>query len=462
MDSRTERVSYLGQETAKKIDEELMGPLGFSVDQLMELAGLSVATSIADAYPLPSFGRVLVLAGPGNNGGDGLVAARHLHHFGYRITVCYPKRTERQLYYGLVTQCQSLGINFIESDQVLNSSLSSQADIILDALFGFSFKGKPRPPFDALIQAMSPPENPPPVVSVDVPSGWDVEDGDVAGNGLRPDMLISLTAPKEAARKFTGNFHYLGGRFVPPEILAKYELKLPSYPGTAQCVRLSTESRSPSDVAAMRMHYGAAGKDLDESSAALDPLNQFSAWFEDAKASGAREPNAMALATVGPDNAPSLRMVLLKGISSSGLTFYTNYGSRKGKELESNPSVAVTFFWEALERQVRFEGCVEPLPDHESDAYWNSRPWAHQIGALASRQSEVVIEGRRELEDREEAMAKAYPEGGPTPPRPSGWGGFLVRPHVIEFWQGRPSRLHDRLRYSKQEGGEWKIERLSP
>mmetsp|Transcript_34265 Transcript_34265/g.74947 ORF Transcript_34265/g.74947 Transcript_34265/m.74947 type:complete len:222 (+) Transcript_34265:294-959(+) len=214
-----------------------MGPLGFSVDQLMELAGLSVACSLAEVYPSTSHPKVLIIAGPGNNGGDGLVAARHLHHFGYTPTICYPKPTDKVLYNGLVTQCKSLRIPFITAEELLAQPIGA-FDVVLDAMFGFSFKGDPRPPFAAILNALKPPANPPPIVSVDIPSGWQVEQGDVDGGGLRPDMLVSLTAPKECARTFEGPHHFLGGRFVPPEIATKYSLKLPAYPGTAMCVRI--------------------------------------------------------------------------------------------------------------------------------------------------------------------------------------------------------------------------------
>ena len=249
-----------GQKAAQELDEDLMGPLGFSVDQLMELAGLSVASAVATEYSSTDFPRVLVLAGPGNNGGDGLVAARHLHHFGYTVTCCYPKRTDKQLYHNLVTQCTSLQIPFKEVDEVLAQPLSAQSDIVIDALFGFSFKGTPRPPFDGLIKAMVKSKDGksgesggggggassgedratqrPVIVAVDVPSGWDLEQGDVSSSGLSPDMLISLTSPKICARFFNGAHHYLGGRFVPPQIIEKYNLKLPAYPGVSQCVRI--------------------------------------------------------------------------------------------------------------------------------------------------------------------------------------------------------------------------------
>lgn len=439
---------------------------GFSIDQLMELAGLSVASAVATEYPVASHGRVLVLAGPGNNGGDGLVAARHLCHFGYSVSICYPKPTNKPLYQGLVTQCQALGIDFKNHGDVLAHPLSTSWDVVIDALFGFSFKGPLREPFDALITAMSPPASPPPIVAVDIPSGWDVEHGDNSGVGLRPDMLVSLTTPKLCARWFTGQHHYLGGRFVPPFIVDKYELRLPPYPGSAQCVRIGPEGgeketkaqKSPS-VADMRLSYTAGL--LLESTAAEDPWSQFSEWFESARQAGLREPNAMALASCSGD-APSVRFVLMKGFGPRGIVFFTNYDSRKGMELESNPNAAATFWWDPVERQVRFEGKVERLPADESDAYWDSRPWEHQVGGLASRQSSVVAGGREELEKRLEEAEAAHPRSDGPVPRPSHWGGYVLRPKLVEFWQGRPSRLHDRLRYTMTEGGSWQMERLAP
>jgi NAD(P)H-hydrate epimerase len=237
------QITYLGQDEATKVDEELMGPLGFSVDQLMELAGLSVASAVAAEYPVHSHSRVLIIAGPGNNGGDGLVAARHLYHFGYKPQVCYPKQTKKPLYEGLVTQLKSLYIPFIEAEQLQQQPLQESYDVVLDAMFGFSFKGEPRPPFDTLIQMLTPKASPPPVASVDIPSGWHVENGDESGSGIQPEMLISLTTPKKAAKNFHGKHHYLGGRFVPPAIKDKYKLHLPKYPGTAQCVKLNGSSK---------------------------------------------------------------------------------------------------------------------------------------------------------------------------------------------------------------------------
>jgi len=219
---------------ASAIDEELFQ--SFSVDSLMELAGLSVAAAIADAYPKSSHMRPLVVCGPGNNGGDGLVAARHLWHFGYRPSIVYPKRPQTPLSVNLARQVEDLGIPLLHE---MPNQMDEQHDVIVDAVFGFSFKaGGLRAPFDAIIPRMK--SSKLPLVSVDVPSGWDVNDGP-AGDGadLEPDVLISLTGPKLCAAKFTGSRHYLGGRFVPPSILAKYGFAQPAFPGTEQVVRLS-------------------------------------------------------------------------------------------------------------------------------------------------------------------------------------------------------------------------------
>ena len=218
-----------------------MGPtLGFQLEQLMELAGLSVACAVHDVFPARRHPRVLALCGPGNNGGDGLVAARHLHHFGYDVDVCYAKPTDRPIFRGLQAQCQALGLPFLEAGEAARRLPRGEEeyDVVLDALFGFSFRGAPRPPFDALLSAMRPEISPPPIVSVDVPSGWDVDCGDTTGDGIRPQCLVSLSAPKLCAASFTGEHHFLGGRFVPPALAEKYGLCLPPFPGATQCVRL--------------------------------------------------------------------------------------------------------------------------------------------------------------------------------------------------------------------------------
>ena len=196
---------------------------------------------------------------------------------------------------------------------------------------------------------------------------------------------------------------------------------------------------------------------LLEAQAAADPLAQFRRWFDDALAGEIYEPNAMALATVGPDGQPSLRMVLLKDFDVRGFVFYTNLESRKAGELASNAKASLLFWWDRLHRQVRIEGTVSPVSDGEADAYFASRPHGSLIGAVASPQSRV-IDGRDALEARVAALAAQYPE---DVPRPKHWSGYRVEPTGFEFWQGRRSRLHDRLRYNRS-GQDWRIERLAP
>jgi pyridoxamine 5'-phosphate oxidase len=210
-------------------------------------------------------------------------------------------------------------------------------------------------------------------------------------------------------------------------------------------------------IAAMRVAYGTRG--LAEGDLAATWLEQFRRWFAEADAAALPEPNAMVLATAGPDGAPSQRTVLLKGLDESGLVFFTHYTSRKGGELAANPRACALFPWHALHRQVIVEGRATPVADAESDAYWASRPWGSRIGALASAQSRV-IDGRAPLEAERDRLAAAYPEGGPVP-RPPTWGGLRLAPSVVEFWQGRPDRLHDRLRFRHTPDG-WVVERLAP
>lgn len=207
----------------------------------------------------------------------------------------------------------------------------------------------------------------------------------------------------------------------------------------------------------LRKEYMQRG--LDESDVDADPFRQFATWFDEARAASPVEPNAMALATVGADGRPSLRMVLLKGADERGFVFYTNYESRKGRELADTPWAALTFFWPEMERQIRIEGRVEPVSAEESDAYFHSRPVGSQLSASASHQSEVIA-GREELEQRVAALSAQYHDQ--EIPRPENWGGFRVIPDAIEFWQGRANRLHDRLRYRLLASGGWQIERLSP
>ncbi|PIK60700.1 putative NAD(P)H-hydrate epimerase-like [Apostichopus japonicus] len=234
-------VKYLGQEEAQNIDQELFNEYRFSVDQLMELAGLSCAVAIATCYPHDAVkkaeSRVLVCAGPGNNGGDGLVCARHLKLFGYQPSIFYPKRPSKPLFQGLVTQCTSMNIPFI-TELPSPETVSSTYGLVVDALFGFSFKGDVRAPFGEVLTTLK--SLSVPICSIDVPSGWNVEKGNP--DGLQPDFLISLTAPKMCARLFRGRYHYLGGRFVPQSLAEKYQLNLPEYPGTECIVRLPDQS----------------------------------------------------------------------------------------------------------------------------------------------------------------------------------------------------------------------------
>lgn len=229
-------VKLLGQEEAINIDLELFNEYKFSVDQLMELAGLSCAHAIAKSYP--GGGNVLICCGPGNNGGDGLVAARHLELLGYSPRILYPKRTDKELYKNLVNQCTMMDIPFL--DTLPNqAALDADYSLIVDALFGFSFHPPVRESFLPLLTALS--RSTTPIASVDIPSGWSVEDGppkDEETPCLQPDLLISLTAPKKCAKFFTGSNHYLGGRFVPARLAEKYELDLPLYPGVDSCVKL--------------------------------------------------------------------------------------------------------------------------------------------------------------------------------------------------------------------------------
>lgn len=237
-------ISYLKQDVAQKIDKELFDDYKFSVDQLMELAGLSVATAAARTYPLNMSGNknVLVIAGPGNNGGDGLVAARHLKLFGYTPTIYYPKKTDKELFNNLVTQCKKMGIEFVNELPSKDKNFA----VIIDSLFGFSFKPPVKeelqPAMKYLLETKSP------VCSVDVPSGWPIDgfDDDLqASNGsefVQPDCLVSLMAPKICSKQFRGKNHWLGGRFCPDAVIEKYELSLPDFPETDVIVQLSGKS----------------------------------------------------------------------------------------------------------------------------------------------------------------------------------------------------------------------------
>lgn len=197
---------------------------------------------------------------------------------------------------------------------------------------------------------------------------------------------------------------------------------------------------------------------LDEKDVEKNPITQFEKWMFEALESQIPEPNAMTLATVDAKGKPHTRVVLLKEVDTKGFVFYTNYASDKGKELAANPYASLCFMWLELERQVRIDGKVEKIPNEESEAYFKQRPYKSQLGALASNQSEVV-ESREFLEKKFAALEAKYPEG--KVPKPETWGGYRVIPEAIEFWQGRRSRLHDRVKY-ELDGGKWNIKRLSP
>ncbi len=211
-------------------------------------------------------------------------------------------------------------------------------------------------------------------------------------------------------------------------------------------------------LADLRKDYSLAG--LLEKDLAKDPFRQFEKWFQEAEAAKLVEPNAMTLATTGSDGRPSARTVLLKGLDGRGFVFYSNYDSRKGRELAHIPRATLVFPWLALERQVIVEGAVARVSREESEAYFHSRPRASQLGAWVSQQSSIIT-GRAVLEDSLKTLEHKY--AGQEIPLPPNWGGFRVNPETVEFWQGRRSRLHDRLRYRRDaKSGEWSVERLAP
>jgi pyridoxamine 5'-phosphate oxidase len=209
-------------------------------------------------------------------------------------------------------------------------------------------------------------------------------------------------------------------------------------------------------ISHLRREY--ARSRLDESTIASDPIAQFGRWFEEALKAEVMEPNAMTLATASLEGTPSARIVLLKGFDERGFVFFTDYRSQKGAELSANPRAALVFYWPELERQARISGAVEKTSGQESEAYYRSRPRGSRLGAWISHQSQV-IQSRKVLDDRVPELEQTFP--GEEIPLPPYWGGFRLAPEKIEFWQGRESRLHDRLRYVREEG-TWRVERLSP
>jgi pyridoxamine 5'-phosphate oxidase len=213
----------------------------------------------------------------------------------------------------------------------------------------------------------------------------------------------------------------------------------------------------PSHIAAIRKNY--SQKKLTEKKAKTDPFQQFSKWWKQAMKAGIGEVNAMTLATASADGLPSARIVLLKEFDEKGFIFFTNYESFKGKQLGENPKACLVFFWKELERQVRITGLVEKIEANASEEYFHSRPVESQVGATVSPQSQV-IDSREWLEERFEEAKKQFKNS--SIPKPPHWGGYRVKPVLVEFWQGRPGRLHDRLQYSLLENGEWKMERLAP
>jgi hydroxyethylthiazole kinase-like uncharacterized protein yjeF len=278
---------YLNAKDAAALDQELMSTPGFSLDQLMELAGLSVAEAVyAVSPPSSNKQKVVIVCGPGNNGGDGLVAARHLVMFGYEsVTVVYPKRSSKQHFCNLVQQCLDVGVTVQNDLPPLRSEEDEEETtevIVVDAIFGFSFHGEPREPFASMLQQMmlasssslvsnkqeddSSNDKKVTMISVDVPSGWSVDGGDVSESGFMPDVLVSLTAPKLSAVKFTGR-HFVGGRFLPPKLAHKYGIQMPPYPGVSQVMELpnkqTTSNEKDSDDWALEYESYLASKETE-------------------------------------------------------------------------------------------------------------------------------------------------------------------------------------------------------
>jgi len=215
---------------------------------------------------------------------------------------------------------------------------------------------------------------------------------------------------------------------------------------------------TPLELSQLREDYRLAV--LDETHCAANPIRQFELWFQEAKSARLKEPNAMTLSTVDSAGQPSARIVLLKGIEADDLLFYTNYQSRKGRELAANPRCALTFLWTELERQVRVEGVVQKLPKEQSEAYFKGRPKGSRLGAVVSNQS-AELPSREPLETRLAELERTFAHTDDVP-MPESWGGYRVKPHLLEFWQGRTNRLHDRIVYRLDQKGIWHMRRLAP
>jgi NAD(P)H-hydrate epimerase len=252
---------YLDAASAAALDVELMSEPGFSLDQLMELAGLAVAEAVYQVVFTPERKakttkkpRILLVCGPGNNGGDGLVAARHLVMFGMECVVVYPKQSKKQHFINLVKQCEDVGITVLSEmpDDLVDDNVTEKIKsytVIVDAIFGFSFHGEAREPFATILQQIQQAQKQQGIltVAVDVPSGWNVDEGDVAGTGFVPDVLVSLTTPKHCSKEFLGR-HFVGGRFLPPALAEKYNVRMPAYPGVSQVVEVSSNSAKEGTV----------------------------------------------------------------------------------------------------------------------------------------------------------------------------------------------------------------------
>ena len=285
--------------------------------------------------------------------------------------------------------------------------------------------------------------------------------------GIAAGSAATLSAPtvKEFAERYTSHMEReeihvapMAKRLFSAAQMAQLGAAMQARRGIAPAVvaGAAASEAAGAALAALRKDYGQST--LNEADIAADPLDQFNAWFDQALAAEVNEPNAMSVATVDGDGKPSSRIVLIKQFDHRGFTWYTNYDSQKGRELGANPHAAILFFWSELERQIRIQGTVERTSAEDSDKYFHSRPLKSRLAAIASAQSEP-IEHRAALEEIYEAVARQY---GEAPPRPGNWGGFRLVPERIEFWQGRRSRFHDRIVYTRQADGSWTRQRLQP